>query len=74
MKHPDRPAWQRQTVRPWRVLLQDGTELVIQVRHRAEARHYSRSMREDYVSSFDHYRDVKSVRLIRGGWSEDIPF
>lgn len=69
---PDRPHASRQTMRHYEVTLRDGTKIVIAAFHRAMARHYSKSYREEYTSSKAHYRDIRSTRLIE--FSESIPF
>lgn len=73
MRHADRPKGLLIPERLWLVVLKDGTQLgPVPATHRASARHYSKSWRDDYVGSAFHYRDVKSVRLVRE--QEGIPF
>lgn len=71
--HADRPAGPEK-MRYWRVTQHDGKQIVLPASCRASARHYSKSYRDDYVSSKSHYFDVKSVRLVRNEIREEIPF
>ena len=73
--HADRPKPIKEPFRRWIIYFHDGTTVTVLADHRGAARHYSKSCREELVSSRDHYRDVRSARLIRTQQVEDdCPF